>query len=223
MQNLSAKKEFEKNLAAIKKNIADACARAGRNTAEVKLLAATKGRPAGQIRSAISAGIKIFGQNYLQEAEKTICEIGKSVEWHFIGHLQGNKAKKAVQLFDCIQTVDSLKLAKKINDAANAPFPVFLEINIAGEKNKFGIMPENIQSFYTEIKKLPNLDIRGLMCMAPFVLAEQTRQFFQKMSFLAKQLGLKELSMGMSNDYIVAVEAGSTMVRICAALFGKND
>lgn len=222
-QDSLAEKKVKENFAAIQKNIAIACTKVGRNPSEVGILAATKAQPFEKIKAAIAGGIVICGENYLQEAEKKINEIGRDVQWHFIGHLQGNKSKKAVELFDCIQTVDSITLASKISSAAEKPFPIFIEVNIAKEKSKFGVLPENLQSFFDEIKKLSNLQIRGLMCIAPFLSPEQARPYFQRMRQLAQQLGLKELSMGMSNDYIVAVEEGSTMARIGTALLGKRN
>ncbi len=219
----SASEKISQNFAAISKNIAAACAKAGRSASEVRLLAATKAQPIEKINAAISAGVRICGENYVQEAEQKIKEIGGRVEWHFIGHLQSNKAQKAVELFSCIQSVDSLKLAQKINDAAAGKFQIFIEVNIAAEKSKFGVLPENVHSFYNEIKKLPNLQVKGLFCMAPFLPPEQARQYFKKMRQLAQQLGLRELSMGMSNDYQIAIEEGSTMLRLGTALFGERE
>ena len=187
----------------------------------VKILAATKSQPAEKIQEALEAGLSLFGENYLQEAEKKISEFPKA-EWHFIGHLQSNKAKKAVSLFDCIQTVDSVKLASKINDSVSKSFPIFLEVNIGSEKTKFGVLPENLPSFFNELKQFSNLDIKGLFCMAPFVPKEQTRTHFQKMRSLSQKLSLKGLSMGMSNDFQIAVEEGSSMVRLGTALFGER-
>ncbi len=213
---------IEANLLKIRAQISSACAKSHRSSAEITVLAATKSQPVEKIQAAIAAGISICGENYVQEAERKINEIGGSVQWHFIGHLQSNKAKKAVQLFDCIQSVDSVKLAGRINDAAEEPFPVFIEVNIAKEESKFGVLPGNAASVYAEIKQFQNLRVKGLFCMAPFLQAEQTRPFFRKMRELALQLSLPELSMGMSNDYAVAVEEGSTMVRIGTALFGER-
>ncbi len=189
---------------------------------KAKILAASKSQPIEKIQEAAAAGVKLFGENYLQEAEKKISQ-EPNLEWHFIGHLQTNKAKKAVELFKCIQTVDSLKLAKKINDASPKPFPVFLELNIASEKNKFGIKPEKLEPFFANLKQFQNLEVKGLFCMAPFMPKEQTRPFFQKMRSLSQTLSLKELSMGMSNDYTIAIEEGATMVRIGTALFGERE
>ncbi len=219
-ENLST--EVKENLARIRKAIAQSCAKAGRNQNEVRVLAATKSQPVEKVQAAIDAGVKICGENYVSEAEEKINELGKAVEWHFIGHLQGNKVKKAVQLFDCIQSVDRLKLAQKIDKAVTAPFSVFIEVNIGGEESKFGVLPENLPSFYEEIVKLSNLKVKGLFCMAPFLTGEQTRPFFQRMRQLSEQLSLKELSMGMSNDFSIAVEEGSTMVRLGTTLFGKR-
>jgi len=208
------------SLSAAEHAIAQACRKAGRNPAEVSILVASKGRSIEQIREAASAGIKIFGENYLQEAEKKISEL-PGLEWHFIGHLQSNKAKKAVELFSCIQSLDSLKLAGKIDAASENPFPVFVEVNIASEQTKFGVSPAELPSFIISLKELPNIKVRGLMCMAPFQPAEQSRTCFQKMASITQQLSLKELSMGMSNDYPIAVEEGSTIVRLGTALFGE--
>tara|TARA_Y100000310_G_C20702171_1_gene830946 strand:+ start:10288 stop:10935 length:648 start_codon:yes stop_codon:yes gene_type:complete len=212
--------QISSNLQNITAQIDASCSKVGR-TPNVSILAATKGRSIEQIKEAASLGITLFGENYLQEAEKKITAF-PNMEWHFIGHLQSNKAKKAVELFNCIQSVDSAKLASKISDAAEKPFPIFLEVNIGSEESKFGVLPENIPSFYNEVKDLPNLAIRGLMCMAPFIDKEQTRSYFQNMKQLAQQLSLKELSMGMSNDYPIAIEEGATIVRLGTVLFGAR-
>ena len=214
---------IEENIANAKAAINSACIKAGRNPVEVTILAATKSQPIEKIREAVEAGVKVCGENYIREAEQKISEFGRKVEWHFIGHLQSNKAAKAVELFDCIQSVDSLKLAKKISSMSENLFPIFLEVNIAEEKSKFGFSPAGILSIFPEISALSNIQIRGLFCMAPLLPAEQTRPFFKKMKQLSTQLGLKELSMGMSNDYSVAVEEGSSMVRLGTALFGKRE
>ncbi len=215
--------EIEQNLVAIRARIDEAFAKHNRAPSEVQILAATKTQPVEKIQRAISAGIKVCGENYLQEAEKKILEIGNAVEWHFIGHLQSNKAKKAVELFDCIQGVDSLKLAQKISNAVQKPFPIFIEVNIGEEKSKFGVLPQNFATLYTEIMQIPNIEVRGLMCMAPFVSKVETRPFFQKMKQLATEQSIKELSMGMSNDFEVAVEEGATMPRLGTAIFGKRE
>ena len=214
---------IQQNIATIRKQVSAACVKSGRRPEDVSILAATKGRTVSQVNEAIAAGISVCGENYLQEAEKKIAEIGSRVEWHFIGHLQSNKAKKAVELFDCIQSIDSAKLAGKINDAAEKPFPVFIEVNIGEEKTKFGVLPKNVAPLFQEIKELPNLKIRGLFCMAPFVEPEQARPFFQKMKQLAGPLSLEELSMGMSNDFAIAVEEGATTIRLGTTIFGKRE
>ena len=213
--------DFSSKLKEVQNNVNAACKKAGRNSGEVKILAATKDRTVEEIKEVAVLGISLCGENYLQEAEEKISSLPE-IEWHFIGHLQSNKAKKAVQLFDCIQSVDSIKLAKKIDASAEKHFPVFIEINIGEEKSKHGVSPTQLPSFFQSLKQFKNLDVKGLMCMAPFVEAEQTRGCFQKMKQLATQLGLKELSMGMSNDYSTAVEEGSTMVRLGTALFGER-
>jgi len=221
-KTISVAKKVKEDFSKIEKVVAESCTKARRNPGEVRILAATKSQPIEKIQAAIEAGIKICGENYVAEAEEKINKIGKAVEWHFIGHLQSNKTKKAVGLFDCIQSVDSLKLAKKIDNTASKPFPIFIAVNIGKEKSKFGVLPENLCSLYSEITKFPNLDVRGLFCIAPFLPSEQTRIYFQKMKQLAEQLSLKELSMGMSRDYTVAIEGGSTMIRLGTTLFGKR-
>jgi len=214
--------QTEKRLSGIKADITKACAKANRKPASVKVLAATKSQPIEKIRAAAKAGIRLCGENYVQEAGEKISKF-PGLEWHFIGHLQSNKARKAVALFDCIQTVDSLRLARKIDSFAEKPFPIFLAVNIASEKTKFGILPENVPAIFQEISELSNIKIQGLFCMAPFLPAEQTRPCFQKMNALARQLNLGETSMGMSNDYTVAVEEGSTIIRLGTALFGPRE
>ncbi|MBN2067730.1 MAG: YggS family pyridoxal phosphate-dependent enzyme [Candidatus Diapherotrites archaeon] len=214
---------ISRNFQKILQNISLACSKSGRPLDSVKVLAATKSQPIEKINAAIDAGISVCGENYVQEAERKISEIGNAVEWHFIGHLQGNKARKAVELFDCIQAVDSAKLARKINDAASGKFPIFIEVNIAREETKFGVPPEKLPSFYEELRQFPNLQVRGLFCMAPFLSAEEVRPYFQKMQKLSQELALNELSMGMSSDFQTAVEQGSTMVRVGTALFGERE
>lgn len=232
-QNSLAEEKISQNLREIRRNIASACAVSGRNSGEISILAAAKSQPPEKILSAVSAGITIFGENYLQEAEKKISEIGRNVQWHFIGHLQANKAKKAAQLFGMVQTVDSLKVAQKLDAASvseNKILPILIEVNIGEEPQKFGVLPAGIPEFVRSLSGLKNLEIRGLMCMPPLLPAEQTRPYFKKMSCLFRQLkAVKQnnlnpaiLSMGMSADYTAAVEEGSTMVRIGTALFGER-
>lgn len=192
---------------------------------EVVFIAVTKTRSINEINEAISAGITDIGENKAQEVEEKLPSI-KGVKKHFIGHLQSNKIKKVVPLVDMIQSVDSIKTAEKISEEAlklGKTMPVLVEINIAGEEAKFGIKSEEAESFIEQIKNLKGIKIEGLMTMAPLVEAEKTRPYFRKMKEtfdkLKKKYNLKYLSMGMTNDYKVAVEEGSNMVRIGTAVF----
>lgn len=191
----------------------------------VILLAATKTRTIDETNEAISAGIDYIGESKAQEAEQKLPLIA-GVKKHFIGHLQSNKVKKVVPLVDMIQSVDSVKIAEKISDEASKlgkKMPVLVEINIAGEEARFGIKPEEAESFIEQIKGFKGIEVEGLMAMAPYIEAEKTRPYFKKMKEIFDKLkekyNLKYLSIGMSQDYKIAVEEGSNMVRIGTAIF----
>lgn len=187
----------------------------------IVIVAVTKNRYGDDINKAISAGIKDIGENKVQEAQIKLPSI-KGVKKHFIGHLQKNKVKKAVELFDVIQSVDSLELARKIDkecSAINKKMEIMIQVNIGKELQKFGVMPEHALEFYREIRELKNIKITGLMCIAPNVHPDNTRIYFKKMRELNNILKLRHLSMGMSNDYKIAVEEGSNMVRIGREIF----
>lgn len=188
-----------------------------------RLVAVTKNRSPEDIEKAIAAGVTIIGENKIQEAKTKFPQLKSPVKKHFIGHLQRNKAKIAVELFDMIESVDSLKLAKKINQVANEQekiMPILLQINIAKDPNKHGFDESELAPILKEIKTLPNLDIRGLMAIVPYYDdPEEARPHFQKMYTLKEEFDLKELSMGMTNDYLVAIKEGATLVRIGRALF----
>jgi len=194
---------------------------------ECRLVAVTKNHSADEVRELIELGQKDFGENKLQELAEKADALEKEmregkITWHFIGHLQSNKAKKAVELCEWIHSVESLKLAKKIDSAAeefNKKQKILIEVNVAGEENKYGLNPAEVEDFVNELKGMDNLDVKGLMTMAPFVEAEETRPYFKKLKELADKLGLEELSMGMSNDYRVALEEGASFVRIGSLLF----
>ena len=203
--------------------------------AGVQLVAAAKTRTVAEILKAIQAGLTIIGHNYVQEAERAFEAIGPEAKWHMIGHLQSNKAKKAVRIFDMIETVDSLKLAKAIDKACqniNKSMPILIEINSGEEPQKAGVIPSNAVSLVKEILELENVRIMGLMTMGPFSGdPEDARPYFQKTSQLfndieqANLLGIemKYLSMGMSNSYRVALEEGANLVRIGTRIFGERD
>jgi len=200
----------------------------------VKLVAAAKTRTAQEILEAIEAGVEIVGENYVQEAEKVFSIIGNRVEWHMIGHLQRNKAKKAVKIFDMIQTVDSLKIAKEIDKQCrkiSKVMPVLIEINSGEEEQKAGVMPKSAIPLIEEISGLSNIKIMGLMTMGPFTgdpeearpYFQKTREIFEKLkSMNIPNVEMRYLSMGMSNSYGVAIEEGANMVRIGTKIFGER-
>jgi pyridoxal phosphate enzyme (YggS family) len=200
---------------------------------EVNLVAATKGRSAEEIKEAISSGITAVGENYVQEAQEKFKIIGNSVKWHLLGHLQKNKVKLAVSIFDMIETLDSLDLAKALDRECkknNKILPVLIEVNSAGELQKSGVLPEAVYDFAREVLKLDNLKLMGLMTMGPLVdEPEAIRPFFKKTKEIFDKIrriypentDLKYLSMGMSGSYKVAIEEGANIVRIGTAIFGS--
>ena len=201
----------------------------------VLLVAASKTRTPQEILEAIEAGIQIIGENYVQEAEKKFSVIGNKVRWHMIGHLQTNKAKKAVKMFDMIQTVDSVKIAKAINKECKKIgkiMPVLIEVNSAEEEQKAGVVPDEVIPLIKEIANLENIKIEGLMTMGPFVDdPEELRPYFRKTKELFEKIKdmdianveMKYLSMGMSDSYKVAIEEGANMVRIGTKIFGPRQ
>ena len=200
----------------------------------VQLVGAAKTRTPAQIQEAIEAGLNIVGENYVQEAEQAFKIIGHRVQWHMIGHLQRNKVKKAVKIFDLIETVDSIRLAMEIDKSCRKigkTMPVLIEINSGEEAQKAGILPEDAPTLIQEISVLENIRVKGLMTMGPFTGdPEDARPYFVKTKEIfvrLKQMELprvemKVLSMGMSNSYKVALEEGANMVRIGTNLFGQR-
>ena len=201
----------------------------------VLLVAAAKTRSPAEVKAAIQAGIQIVGYNYVQEAELLKQNIDEPVEWHMIGHLQRNKVKKAVHLFDMIETIDSVPLAKEVNkhcEKLNKIMPVLIEINSGEESNKTGVLPENVITLIHQINNLNNLQILGLMTMGPrFGNPENARPYFKITKALFEQIKKMEiprvemryLSMGMSNSYKIAIEEGANVVRIGTRLFGLRN
>jgi len=201
----------------------------------VALEAAAKTRTAEEIGQAIEAGVKIIGENYLQEAEHAYEVIGNRAEWHFIGHLQSNKVKKAVNLFDMIETVDSVAIASEIDKRCaqiNKVMPVLIEINSGREEQKAGVFPEKAEQLIRQISGLPNLKVSGLMTMGPFSGdPEDSRPYFVATRKIFEELKkkpipnveMKYLSMGMTNSYKVAIEEGANIVRIGSKIFGERD
>ena len=225
---------IEINHEKVQEKIAQAALRAGRDPDDIQLVAVSKTVSAATIQQAINAGVTILGENYLQEAREKIEEIGHAVRWDFIGHLQSNKAKYVVDLFDIIQSVDRLSLAQEINRLAvkkGKIVKVLLQVNISGEEAKSGIDPAGVAALLRETLALPNLSVQGLMTMPPyFDDPEKARPYFVALrelrNFLRKEFGkntdLKELSMGMSADFEIAIEEGSTIVRVGSAIFGER-
>jgi pyridoxal phosphate enzyme (YggS family) len=212
------------NLAAVRERIVRAAGRARRDPSEILLLAVTKVFPADAIRTAHELGLRDFGENYVQEFE------GKSplltdlagCRFHLIGHLQSNKSARAAELFQTIQTVDSAKLARRL-DAASRPLDVMIEVNLGGEEQKSGIDPAGLAELVADIRACPNLKLRGLMTMPPWNEdPEAPRPIFRRLRELAAEQGLSDLSMGMSHDLETAIEEGATIVRVGTALFGKR-
>ena len=201
----------------------------------VELVAAAKARSPQEILRAVNAGIKIVGENYVQEAAKAFEVVGRKARWHFIGHLQTNKAKAAVKLFDMIETVDSLRLAEEIDKRCGQSgkvMPILIEINSGREKQKYGVYPEQAEALIKQIDALKNLKVMGLMTMGPFTGdPEDARPYFietRKVFEILRQqklpgVEMKYLSMGMSNSYRVAIEEGANMVRIGTKIFGARD
>ncbi len=219
------------NLSYILKRIKLAAERAGRDAETIKLVAVTKNVGIPKIREAIAGGVTIIGENRIQEAREKFSEIGSTVQWHFIGHLQTNKVKYLFDIFSLIHSVDSLPLAEEIQKRAEKKgikTDILIEVNLSGEKTKFGISPEKVIALARDISKLKNINLKGLMTIPPFSESpEDSRQYFRMLRTLVtdvKKDGIKinELSMGMSNDFEVAIEEGATIIRIGTAIFGER-
>jgi pyridoxal phosphate enzyme (YggS family) len=217
------------NIAGLRARIATAAERAGRDPAAVRLIgasSASKGVTQAMVEEAIAAGLLDFGENFVQEAEERITPLGPlaaKATWHFIGHLQTNKVALALRYFSVVQSVDSLRLAQQLSRRATSPVRILLEVNVADEASKFGLAANEVSSMVDLVHGLPNLELVGLMTMAPAVTeAEQVRPVFRELRELAHANGLTELSMGMTDDFEVAVEEGATMVRLGRAIFGER-
>jgi len=208
----------------VETRIANAAARAGRKRDDITLLAVTKKFPPAAIREAYQLGLREFGENYVQEFEVKRADLTdlSGARFHFIGHLQSNKSKKAAEIFDVIQTVDSAKLAERLN-AEQKPLEVMIEVKLSSEEAKAGVEPEAVPALVEAIRTCSHLRLLGLMTMPPWSDdAEPSRPYFAKLRALAEANGLRQLSMGMSHDLEVAIEEGATMVRIGTALFGPR-
>lgn len=222
------------NLKTVTDRIASVAKSSGRDLSSVKLVVVTKTVGVDRIREAVDAGASILGENRVQEAKEKIEKLGPMASWHLIGHLQTNKAKYAVKLFYLIHSVDSLELAKEIDKQAakiGKVQDVLIEVSISGEASKAGVAPENAAALIKDAVKLKNISIKGLMTIPPFSdRPEDSRPYFKKLRELSESVArenipgvsMKELSMGMSGDFEVAIEEGSTMVRVGTAIFGKR-
>jgi pyridoxal phosphate enzyme (YggS family) len=218
--------EIRANVDIVRQRIEHACQRAGRSPAEITLVAVTKTVEPPAVAAAFAAGISHFGENRVQEAVTKIEQLAALTPhptWHMVGHLQTNKAKKAVEIFDLIQSVDSIKLAEVLSQRTPKTLPILLEVNIAGEDSKSGFSIDEVAPALETISGLPNIVIKGLMTIAPLVDdPEEVRPVFHKLRSLRDSLGLEHLSMGMTDDFEVAIEEGATMVRIGRAIFGER-
>ncbi|NWG01862.1 MAG: YggS family pyridoxal phosphate-dependent enzyme [Syntrophaceae bacterium] len=222
---------IKENLSRVLEKIEKAAQKVGRNPGEVKLVAVSKTVEASRIQEAIEAGVSILGENYVQEAQKKIEEIGRPVSWHFIGHLQSNKAKHAVRLFDMIHSIDSLPLAEELNrraEQSNRIIRVMIEVNLSQEATKFGADEKMLMNLARGIQRLNHLSLEGLMTMPPyFDSPELSRPYYIALRTLKERMvkegiTMKELSMGMSNDFDIAIEEGATYVRVGTAIFGPR-
>jgi len=205
--------------------IRKAAVQSGRDPASIKLIAVTKTVPLENISQAVDCGIRNIGENRLQEALPKIEALSEfPLTWHFIGQLQTNKAKKVVEHFQWVQSVDRPELAEKLNQAALKPLPVLIEVKLHEERNKSGVDEVGLPLFVAQFEGYKQLQLRGLMAIPPFFEnVEQVRPYFRKLRDLAIRFSLPELSMGMSHDFEVAIEEGATMVRIGSALFGERQ
>jgi len=206
--------EIRANLAALEARIAAACARAGRKRSDVTLVAVSKTFPASDVDLAIEAGMTDIGENKVQEARDKKPNVTRAARWHLIGHLQSNKVKDAARLFDVIQTVDSVELAERI--ARQGKPELLLQVNIGREPQKSGADPAEVAAL---AKRIP---LRGLMAIPPVGAAEEMRPYFRELRALRDECGLKELSMGMTDDFEVAIEEGATIIRVGRAIFGNR-
>lgn len=226
---------IRENLAEVRSNIAKACEKVGREPSEVTLLAVSKTKPVEMIREAMAAGQRAFGENYVQEIEEKYAVLGDSADWHMIGHLQRNKVKYIIGKVSLIHSVDSLRLAEQIQKEAekhSITVRVLLEVNVANEESKWGFTPDETVEAVKAVAAMPNVHVCGLMTSAPITEdAESNRVYFRQLRKLfddikamnIENVDMQVLSMGMTGDYTVAVEEGSTLVRVGTGIFGARD
>lgn len=226
---------IRENLAEVRSNIAKACEKVGREPSEVTLLAVSKTKPVDMIREAMAAGQRAFGENYVQEIEEKYAVLGDNADWHMIGHLQRNKVKYIIGKVSLIHSVDSLRLAEQIQKEAekhSVTVRVLLEVNVANEESKWGFTPDETVEAVKAVAAMPNVHVCGLMTSAPITEdAESNRVYFRQLRKLfddikamnIENVDMQVLSMGMTGDYTVAVEEGSTLVRVGTGIFGARD
>jgi pyridoxal phosphate enzyme (YggS family) len=223
------------NIEGIRKLIRGAALKAARDPESVEIIAVTKTVETERIKEALAAGIQILGENRIQEAREKIQQIGKTVQWHLIGHLQTNKARQAVALFDMIHSVDSLRVAQALEleaEKQGRQVPVLVQVNISDEKSKFGVKEQESGDLILAVSKMKHLDLKGLMTIPPlFEDPEASRPIYRRLREMRDEaaawdlprVDMKHLSMGMSHDFLTAVEEGATLVRIGTAIFGERD
>lgn len=226
---------LRENLKTVQTNIQKACERSGRDPKEVTLIAVSKTKPVETLKEAYDLGVRVFGENKVQELCDKYEALPKDIHWHMIGHLQRNKVKYIIDKVDLIHSVDSLRLAETIEKEAakkDLTVNILVEVNVAKEESKFGLAPEEVDNFLAEIAKFSHIRVCGLMTIAPFVEnAEENRVVFEHLHKLSVDIASKNvdngnvsiLSMGMTNDYEIAVEEGATIVRVGTGIFGERD
>lgn len=220
---------FSERLETVERRIAAACEKAGRSRGSVRLLAVSKTKPPEAVREAAACGLRLFGENRVQEAQSKIPMCPGGLEWHLIGHLQSNKAKVAVRYFQMVHSVDSIKLLQALETHADTTLPILLQVNVSGEAAKFGMKPDEVAEAIEVANQMQKVEVHGLMTIPPFSPdPEKTRVHFSNLRKLRDRLQdetgtpLPELSMGMSHDLEIAIEEGSTWVRIGTDLFGSR-
>jgi pyridoxal phosphate enzyme (YggS family) len=218
--------DIRANLDRVRERVARAAERAGRRASDVLLIGVSKTVDVARIRQAIDAGVAALGENRVQEARDKVKELGRPVPWHLIGHLQTNKVRDALELFDVIHSLDRLDLAKELDKRARArgrTVDVLVEVNVAAEASKGGVAPDGLGELLEAVAAMPSLKVRGLMAIPPEAKdPDDSRVWFRALRKLAERHGFSELSMGMSGDFEVAIEEGATMVRVGTAIFGPR-
>ena len=226
---------LKENLENVEEKIQEACKKSGRNREDVTLIAVSKTKPVETLQEAYDLGVRVFGENKVQELTEKYDSLPKDIHWHMIGHLQRNKVKYIIDKVDLIHSVDSIRLAETIDKEAQKHdliANILVEVNVAKEESKFGLMPEEVDGFIDEIANLKHIQVKGLMTISPFVVnPEKNRTVFADLRKLSVDIAKKNvdnvnvsiLSMGMTNDYEVAVEEGATMVRVGTGIFGARN